>query len=124
MSGSVLQDVKVIDLTHHIAGPYCTKLLADFGADVIKVERPDGGDSGRRLGHFPEDVPHPEKSGLFLYLNTNKRGITLNLKDPKGRAALLDLVRDADILVESFSPRVMPSLGLDYQTLKQINPGW
>ena len=81
------------------------------------------GDSARRLGPFPEDIPHPEKSGLFLYLNTNKRGITLNLKDPKGRATLLDLVRDADILVESFSPRVMPSLGLDYETLSEINPG-
>lgn len=123
MSGAALQDVKVIDLTHHIAGPYCAKLLADFGADVIKVERPDGGDSARRLGPFPEDIPHPEKSGLFLYLNTNKRGITLNLKDAKGRAALLDLVREADILVESFSPRVMPSLGLDYETLRKINPG-
>ncbi|MEE9163037.1 MAG: CoA transferase, partial [Candidatus Neomarinimicrobiota bacterium] len=123
MSGSALQDIKVIDLTHHIAGPYCTKLLADFGADVIQVEQPNGGDSARRLGPFPEDVPHPEKSGLFLYLNTNKRGITLNLKEPKGRFALLDLVRDADILVESFSPRVMPSLGLDYPALAQINPG-
>ena len=122
MSGAALQGVKVIDLTHHIAGPYCTKLLADFGADVIKVERPDGGDSARRLGPFPENIPHPEKSGLFLYLNTNKRGITLNLKDHKGRAALLDLVREADILVESFSPRVMPSLGLAYETLTQINP--
>jgi len=81
------------------------------------------GDSAQRLGPFPEDIPHPEKSGLFLYLNTNKRGITLNLKDPKGRATLLDLVRDADILVESFSPRVMPSLGLDYETLSEINPG-
>ena len=123
MSGAALQDVKVIDLTHHIAGPYCANLLADFEADVIKVERPDGGDSARRLGPFPEDIPHPEKSGLFLYLNTNKRGITLNLKDPQGRATLLDLVRDADILVESFSPRVMPSLGLDYETLSEINPG-
>ena len=123
MSGSPLQDVKVVDLTHHIAGPYCTKLLADFGADVIKVERPDGGDSARRLGPFPGDTPHPEKSGLFLYLNTNKRGITLNLKDPQGRSSLLELVRDADVLVENFSPRVMPSLGLDYETLAGVNPG-
>jgi crotonobetainyl-CoA:carnitine CoA-transferase CaiB-like acyl-CoA transferase len=122
MSGSALQDVKIIDLTHHIAGPYCTKLLADFGADVVKVERPDGGDSARRLGPFPGDLPHPEKSGLFLYLNTNKRAITLNLKDPQGRAMLLALLGDADILVESFSPRVMPSLGLSYQALTGINP--
>ena len=105
MSGSALEGVQIIDLTHHIAGPYCTKLLADFGADVIKVERPDGGDPARRLGPFPDDVPHPEKSGLFLYLNTNKRGITLNLKDPEGRGVLLDLVRHADVLVENFRPR-------------------
>ena len=123
MSDSPLQDVKILDLTHHIAGPYCTKLLADFGADVIKVERPDGGDSARRLGPFPGDTPHPEKSGLFLYLNTNKRGITLNLKDPESRSTLLELVRGADVLVESFSPRVMPSLRLDYETLAEVNPG-
>ena len=122
MSGSALEGVQIIDLTHHIAGPYCTKLLADFGADVIKVERPDGGDPARRLGPFPDDVPHPEKSGLFLYLNTNKRGVTLNLKDPEGRGVLLDLVRHADVLVENFSPKVMPGLGLGYEALKEVNP--
>ena len=122
MSDSVLKDIKVIDLTQHIAGPYCTKLLADYGADVIKVERPDGGDPARRMGPFPGHESHPEKSGLFLYLNTNKRGITLDLKSGEGRDALLELVRDADVLVESYSPRVMPSLGLDYQTLSQVNP--
>ena len=122
MATSVLENIKVIDLTRHIAGPYCTKLLADFGADVIKVERPQTGDPARRLGPFPDDVPHAEKSGLFLYLNTNKRGITLDLKDPRGRELLLELVNDADILVESFSPRVMPRLGLDYDTLAAVNP--
>ena len=122
MSDSVLKDIKVIDLTQHIAGPYCTKLLADYGADVIKVERPDGGDPARRMGPFPGHERHPEKSGLFLYLNTNKRGVTLDLKSDAGRAALLELVRDADVLVESYSPRVMPSLGLDYQTLSKVNP--
>jgi crotonobetainyl-CoA:carnitine CoA-transferase CaiB-like acyl-CoA transferase len=121
MNDSVLKDIKVIDLTQHIAGPYCTKLLADYGADVIKIERP-GGDPARRMGPFPGHEPHPEKSGLFLYLNTNKRGVTLDLKSDGGRAALLDLVRDADVLVESYSPRVMPSLGLDYQTLSKVNP--
>ena len=71
-----LSDLRVIDLTHGIAGPYCTKLLADFGADVIKVERPGSGDYARAEGPFPQDVPHPEKSGLFLHLNTNKRSVT------------------------------------------------
>ena len=80
-----LSDVKVLDLTWYIAGPYCTKLLADYGADVIKVEKPGEGDPARRLGPFLNDEPHPEKSGLFFYLNTNKRGITLNLKSETGK---------------------------------------
>ena len=117
-----LEGVKVIDLTHYIAGPYCTKLLADRGADVIKIERPDGGDPARRIGPFYHDQPHLEGSGLFLQVNTNKQSMTLNLKSPTGKRILLDLVRDADILVESFSPRVMPSLGLDYATVEAINP--
>lgn len=122
MNDTPLRDLKVIDLTQHIAGPYCTKLLADYGGDVVKVERPDGGDPARRMGPFPGHQPHPEKSGIFLYLNTNKRGVTLDLKSDGGRAALLELVRDADVLVESYSPRVMASLGLDYQALTKVNP--
>jgi len=122
MAEQALSDVKVIDLTHFIAGPYCTKLLADCGADVIKIERPGGGDPTRRMGPFLKDEPHPEKSGLFLHLNTNKRSITLNLKAEAGKRILKELVQDADILVESFSPRVMPSLGLDHDTLHKVNP--
>jgi len=122
MEDTALKTLKVIDLTQHIAGPYCTKLLADYGADVIKVERPDGGDPARRMGPFPDHEPHPEKSGVFLYLNTNKRGVTLDIKSEVGRDALLRLVQDADVLVESYSPRVMASLGLDYLTLSQVNP--
>jgi crotonobetainyl-CoA:carnitine CoA-transferase CaiB-like acyl-CoA transferase len=118
----VLSDVKVVDLTWYIMGPYCTKLLADYGADVIKIERPGEGDPARRLGPFLNDDPHPEKSGLFLHLNTNKRGITLNLKTETGKKIFEELVKRADILVENFSPRVMPSLGLDYRTLEKINP--
>jgi crotonobetainyl-CoA:carnitine CoA-transferase CaiB-like acyl-CoA transferase len=114
--------VRVLDLTHHIAGPYCTKLLADFGGDVTKVERPDG-DPGRRMPPFFHDEPETEKSLLFLYLNTSKRSITLNLKSQGGQAIVKELVRDSDVLVENFSPRVMPSLGLDYGALREINPG-
>jgi crotonobetainyl-CoA:carnitine CoA-transferase CaiB-like acyl-CoA transferase len=117
-----LDGVRVIDLTHYIAGPYCTKLLADYGADVIKIERPDGGDPARRLPPFWHDEPHLEGSGLFLHLNTNKKSLTLNLKGAPGRAVLLDLVREANILVESFSPRVMPQLSLDYKVLEATNP--
>ena len=122
MEEQALSDLKVIDLTHFTAGPYCTKLLADFGAEVIKVERPGQGDGARTLGPFFGDDPHPEKSGLFLYLNTNKKSITLNLKTETGGKILKKLVRDADILVENFEPRVMPSLGLSYEVLKEVNP--
>ncbi|MDO8671411.1 MAG: CoA transferase [Dehalococcoidia bacterium] len=122
MFEQALSGVKVIDLTHYISGPYCTKMLADYGADVIKVERPGDGDGARKLGPFLKDDPHSERSGFFAYLNTNKRGITLNLQTETGRAILLQLIEDADILVENFSPTVMPGLGLSYDRLKQVNP--
>src|SRR3989454_7995353 len=116
-----LDDLLVLDLTHYIAGPYCTKLLADYGARVIKIERPDGGDPCRRLGPFPDDVPHPEKSGLFLHLNTNKESVTLNLKLLRGRQLFMRLVAKADVVVENFHPRVMTALGLDYPCLRPVN---
>ncbi|MBI4234029.1 MAG: CoA transferase [Chloroflexi bacterium] len=121
MADMALEGVRVVDLTHFIAGPYCTKLMADYGAEVIKVE-PPWGEVSRRFGPFPGDIPDPERSGIFLFLNTDKKGITLNLKTEKGKALLKDLVRDADILVESYEPRVLPSLRLDYKTLRQVNP--
>lgn len=121
MPQGALEGVKVLDLTHHVAGPYCSKLLADFGADVVKVERP-GGDPARRIPPFYHDETGPEKSLLFLYLNTNKQGVTLNLRTHRGLDMLKELVRDSDVLVENFAPRVMPTLGLDYQSLSEINP--
>ena len=121
MNPGALEGVRVLDLTHHIAGPWCTKLLADYGADVIKVERPEG-DPARRMAPFFHDQTGPENSLLFLYLNTSKRGVTLNLKTRQGRQMLRELVLDADLLVENFSPRVMPSLGLDYDCLREVNP--
>lgn len=119
---TALDGVTVIDLTHYIAGPYCTKLLADYGAEVIKIERPGSGDPARRLGPFLNDEPDPETSGLFLHLNTNKKSVMLNLKTAQGKTILLDLVSEADILVENFHPRVLPSLGLDYDLLSKVNP--
>lgn len=121
MSEGALEGVKVLDLTHHIAGPWCTKLLADYGAEVLKVERPEG-DPARRMGPFFHDEISCEKSLLFLYLNTSKQGVTLNLQSQQGLRMLRELVRDADLLVENFSPRVMPSLGLDYSALRELNP--
>ncbi len=117
-----LSDVKVLDITHHIAGPYCTKLLADYGADVIKIERPGAGDPSRGMGPFLGDDPHPDKSGLFLHLNTSKRGVTLNLTSGSGRKLFRELLDGVDILVESFAPRVMPSLGQAYEELEKVNP--
>jgi len=122
VSEQALSGIKILDLGHHIAVPYSTKLLADLGAEVIKVERPDGGDPARKAGPFPKDRPHPEASGLFLYLNNNKKSITLNLKSRTGVKIFKELVKQADALVENFSPRVMPSLGLNYETLKEVNP--
>ena len=117
-----LSDMKVLDLTQHVAGPYCTKVMADYGADVIKIEKPGEGDSSRRLGPFPDDEPHPEKSGMFFHLNTNKRSITLNLETSTGQHIFKDLVKGADMVVESFRPGVMASFGLDYPVLEKINP--
>ena len=122
MAPQALEDVRVLDLTHHIAGPYCTKLLADYGADVIKVERPDTGDGARRLGPFPDDVPNGERSGLFLHLNTNKRSVVLDLKTSKAVESVKELARGADVLVESFRPGVMARLGLDNEDLKEMYP--
>src|SRR5205814_1340381 len=99
-----LEGVKVIELGQAVSGPYCAKLFADYGAEVIKVE-PPGGDVARHWGPFPNDEPHPEKSGTFFFLNTNKRGVTLDVTTSRGREMFLDLVRQADVLIENNHPR-------------------
>lgn len=117
-----LEGVKVLELCQFVAGPYCTKLLADLGAEVIKVEEPGTGDPARRRGPFLGDIPHAERSGLFLYLNTNKLGITLNLNTVTGKEILRRLVPEVDILVEDNPPQRIRELGLDYDRLREINP--
>jgi crotonobetainyl-CoA:carnitine CoA-transferase CaiB-like acyl-CoA transferase len=119
---SGLSDVRVIDLTQEVAGPYATCLLGGFGADVIKVEPPGAGDPTRGRGPFPNDEPNPEKSAPFLYLNRNKRGVTLNLRTETGKQLLLALVEIADAVVESFEPGTLESLGLGHEALKGRNP--
>ena len=122
MLPATLDDLKVLDLSQGLAGPICAKILADFGADVVKVE-PPGGDRARSMApHFGND-PHPEKSLVFLLANLNKRGVTLNLDDPDGRELLRRMARTSDIIVESYAPGYLASLGLDYAALSQENPG-
>ena len=116
-----LRGVTVLDLTHHVAGPFATRLLAAYGAEVIKVERPGTGDPARMSGTFVGGVPDREKSARFLYLNTGKRSIVLDLRTAERRARFLELARGADAVVENFAPRVLPSLGLDWPVLRAVN---
>ena len=117
-----LGHLKVLELCSLVAGPYCTKLLADLGAEVIKIEPPGAGDDARRRGPFLEDNPHPELSGLFLYLNTNKLGITLDVTTSTGKNILIDLIKQTDIFVEDRPPAMMEEMGLTYGELKKLNP--
>jgi crotonobetainyl-CoA:carnitine CoA-transferase CaiB-like acyl-CoA transferase len=122
-SDLTLGDVRVLDLSDDVAGPYCTKLLAGLGAEVIKIESPGSGDVARQAGPFPEAAPHAEQSALFLYLNTGKKSITLNMASPTGAAILRCLVRESDILVESAPPGDLERWGLGYAALERLQPG-
>ena len=119
--GLLLPPYRVLDLAG-TAGVLCGKLLADHGADVILVEPPSG-HSGRARAPFAGDDPHPEKSLYFLYYNTNKRSVTLNLETEAGRSLFRRLATKADVVVESFPVGYLGSLGLDYESLKETNPG-
>ena len=118
MPAGSLNGARVVEYGDSVSGPFCARVLGDLGADVIKVEPPGHGDESRRHGPFPGDVPHHEKSGLFLFLNTNKRGITLDLETPAGKEALFSLLDTADIFVENRMPSYMRKHGLDYSSLR------
>ena len=122
MAEQLLSGLKVVECGNLVSAASMAKLFADFGAEVIKVEEP-AGDLARKRGPFPGDTPHPEKSGLFLYLNTNKLGVTLNLREPRGHALLQSLCAQADILVHNYRPTEMAGLGLDFERLHKVNPG-
>ncbi|WP_018591741.1 CaiB/BaiF CoA transferase family protein [Terrisporobacter glycolicus] len=113
-----LEGLKVVDLTSALNGPFCTMILADYGANVIKIE-PVNGDQCREWG--PIDKNSGE-SGFFCYVNRNKKGTTLNLKSGKGKAMFYELVKDADILVENYKGGVTKRLGIDYESVKRVNP--
>jgi crotonobetainyl-CoA:carnitine CoA-transferase CaiB-like acyl-CoA transferase len=111
MRYQALNDVRVIDLTHLIAGPYATKLLADMGADVIKIERRRG-ERGRRIGPHRLGAPDADRRGLFAFLNLGKRGVTIDLKHERGRDLIMRLLDRADLLIENFAPGTMRAFGL------------
>ena len=119
MSGA-LKQLKVLEIAEGISGPYCGKLMAGLGADVIKIEPPQG-DASRQIGPFPNDTPDPEASGLFLYLNTGKRSVTLDLEQES--ETVLRMVRDVDIVIENHPPGKLASLGLGYEDMARVNPG-
>jgi crotonobetainyl-CoA:carnitine CoA-transferase CaiB-like acyl-CoA transferase len=118
-----LGDICVLDLSEDVAGPFCTKLLAGLGAEVIKVEPPGTGDVSRRTGPFVHETPHAEQSAAFLYLNTGKKSITLNLQSQTGAFILQRLAQECDILVESFPASYLAQRGLGYAALERRNPG-
>ncbi len=121
MAIEAFSSIQVIDCTQGISGPYCTKLLADFGAEVIKIE-PKEGDYTRQIGPFLHDKPDLEGSGTFFYLNTNKKSVTLNPNTPQGSTIFKNLVKNANVLVESYAPGSMDKMGLSAESLKQDNP--
>lgn len=112
-----LEDLKILDLTRVLAGPYCTMTLADLGAEVIKVEAPGTGDDSRAFGPFVKT-----ESAYFMSINRNKESLTLNLKHEKAQEILKELVRKVDVLVENYRPGTMEKFGLGYDVLKEINP--
>ncbi len=112
-----LEGIKVIDLSRILAGPYCTMILADMGADVVKIEDPAHGDEARGVGPFTDGV-----SAYFMSINRGKKSVTLNLKEPNGRDLAAKLIARADILVENFRPGTMDGLGLGYDALARVNP--
>ena len=115
-----LSGVRVLDVSQVMAGPYCCMLLADLGADVIKIEPPGTGDQTRGAMSFK--MKGSDSMG-FLNMNRNKRSLTLNLKTDAGKKVFFELVKTADILVENYRPGVMKKLGIDYPSLQGINPG-
>ena len=122
MASGALEGVRVIEWGDFVSVPFCGKVLAELGADVIKVETPLIGDDSRRHGPFPDGIPHPERSGLFLLANINKRGLSLDPRTATGRDILNRLLQSADIFLESQPRSLLQDLELDSQSLKRLHP--
>lgn len=121
MPQQALSGLKVLELSEFISGPYCGRLLAGLGAEVIKVEKPHTGDKSRAWGPFVQDAPHPEKSGLFLFLNMNKKSITLDVETAAGNKIFRELIKSTNVLIEDNERKRLRRLGLDYARLIEIN---
>lgn len=113
-----LSNVKILDISQIMAGPYCTMVLGDLGAEVIKVEKSNGGDDSRQMGPYVNG-----ESTCFFQINRNKKSISLNLKDQRARDIFYRLAADADVIVENYRPGVTQALEIDYETIRAINPG-
>ncbi len=116
-----LEGIRVLEVGTFVSAPYCGRLFAGYGAEVVKIE-PPGGDIARAHGPFKDGEPNPETSALFLYLNTSKRSVELDLGTQAGRDALLRLAADADVLIENYRPGDARALGLDHERLRAVNP--
>jgi len=123
MNPKALKGLSVLEFCNKVSGAYCTKLMADMGAEVIKIEPPQTGDNARRKGPFPNDEPHLEKSGHFAFINSNKKGITLDPSKSTGKEIFKKLIESVDILIEDSAAGQMEEQGLGYEDLKKINPG-
>ncbi|MFQ5697678.1 MAG: CaiB/BaiF CoA transferase family protein [Myxococcota bacterium] len=122
-SPGALSGVSIVELGERVSAAYCAKLFSDFGAEVVKVEAPGLGDVTRHWGPFPGDRPDLERSGLFHFLNTNKRSVALDLESEEGRGSLLELIERADLVIENLSPGRLRDWGLDFDALSRRNPG-
>jgi len=117
-----LEGIRIMDVTHIVAGPFCSMILGDMGAEVIKIERPGYGERGRGNGPFIDGPDGGRVSARYLGLNRNKKSITLDLRDPRCKAAFERMVKESDILLDNWGPGALGRLGLGYDVLKELNP--
>ena len=117
-----LEGIRVMDVTHIVAGPFCSMILADMGAEVIKIERPGIGERGRSNGPFIDGEDGARVSARYLGLNRNKKSVALDLRDPRCKAAFERMVKESDILLDNWGPGALRRLGLGYDVLKELNP--
>lgn len=119
----ILDGVKVLGIEQQVAGPTCTMMLADQGADVIKIERPGSGDTAREMAPMLKNDKGDKQSGYFARFNRGKKSVTVDMQSPEGQAVLWDLIKDTEIIIENVKPGLMDKLGFTYEKIKEINPG-